>query len=326
MNTMGHENRDLVPLGAPFDTVRRGGYHKEQVNEHLERVDADLRILAADRDAAVARAAEMTKQLENQRAQIRTLEGELEKLAQPPTTVQNMSPRIQRMLRLAEEEADEIRARAEGEAADAVKRAEAEGGALRNRYQRLIAELEERRAQQDAEHKALMNKATSEAERMVREATERVARLEADGSARRQQVEDDFEIAMATRRNEAMATLAEQEAASKAEAERRVQLATAEANRRLQEATELAEHKVAEAEQRVAGLKHARTKIAGQLRDARSVLASAAEQLEPLPDEEPRSGQRQGPSSASTSSSSSPTPAPAAASRPQAREVAANRR
>ena len=60
---MGREDRELVPLGSAFDVVRRG-YDRSQVDEHLERVDADLRILAADRDAAVAKAAELSKQVD----------------------------------------------------------------------------------------------------------------------------------------------------------------------------------------------------------------------------------------------------------------------
>src|SRR5829696_27120 len=122
---MGHEDRDLLPLGSTFDVVRRG-YERGQVDEHLDRLDADLRILAADRDAAVARASELAKQLENQRAQLIVNERELARLAAMPTTMEGMSERLQRMLRLAQEEATEIRAQAEADAAEQMARAEAD--------------------------------------------------------------------------------------------------------------------------------------------------------------------------------------------------------
>ena len=64
------DDRELLPLGSGFDVVRKGGYHRAQVDEHLERIDADLRILTSDRDAAVSQASDLSKQLESARAEI----------------------------------------------------------------------------------------------------------------------------------------------------------------------------------------------------------------------------------------------------------------
>jgi DivIVA domain-containing protein len=283
---MGREDRELVPLGSAFDLVRRG-YDRAQVDEHLERVDADLRILSADRDAAVARAAELAKQVENQRTQIQKLQEELDRAVEPPTTLEGLSERLARMLRLAQEEAADIRAKAEEETAAAVARAEADAVSLRDRYQGLINELEDRRAQMEAEHQAVMAKANAEAERLVSETTEQVRRFEEESAARHRQIEEDFDIAMASRRTEAMGLLADQEAASKAEAERRVQEATAEADRRLKDATERSQHQIMAARAEVDELRAVRARIAGQLREARSVLAAATNLLEPLPEEQP---------------------------------------
>ena len=283
---MGREDRELVPLGSAFDVVRRG-YDRSQVDEHLERVDADLRILAADRDAAVSRAEELTKQLDNQRAQIGTMQSELDRSSAPPTTIEGLSERLARMLRLAQDEAADIRAQAENETAAAIAKAEADAVALRERYQQLLTELDERRVQMEAEHQKVMAKANAEAERLVSETTEEVRKLDEQAAARRRQIEEDFDIAMSSRRTEAMGLLAEQEAASKAEAQRRVHEATAEADRRLREATERARRILGDSQARVDELRSVRAKIVGQLREARSVLAEAALQLEPLPEEEP---------------------------------------
>lgn len=63
---MSDSRPDLLPMreAAPsFDVVLRG-YDRGQVAETLERLDADLRVAIADRDAAVARAADLAGQLQ----------------------------------------------------------------------------------------------------------------------------------------------------------------------------------------------------------------------------------------------------------------------
>lgn len=283
---MGHEDRDVVPLGSIFDTVRRG-YDRKQVDEHLDRVDADLRILTADRDAAVARAAELGKQVENQRVQLVNNEREMARLAASPATMEGMGDRLQRMLRLAQDEAAEIRSRAEAEASELMVRAEADGGVLRDRYQRLIAELDHRRTAMEEEHRSVMERSKVEADKIVSEAAERARQSEAETTARRVQAEEDFDIAMSARRTDAMRALAEHEATSKAEAERRVASATEEAGRRLREATEASTRMVTEAEAEVDRLHTLRARVSLQLRQVRTVLAEAIEAVEPLPDEQP---------------------------------------
>ncbi len=57
------EERELVPLGAGFDFEKRG-YNRAQVDEHLERLDADIKMLMSDRDAAISQADDLARQLE----------------------------------------------------------------------------------------------------------------------------------------------------------------------------------------------------------------------------------------------------------------------
>lgn len=275
---MGHD-RDLLPMGSTFDVSRRG-YDRAQVDAHLDRLDADLRILAADRDAAVAHAAELAKQVENQRAQLVHLEQEIARLSIPPTSMEGLSERMQRMLRLAQDEAAEITARAESEAAGAMARAEADGAALRDRYQRLIAEVDARRSDMENEHRVVMDKARAEAGRIVADATAHAQQLEGEAVARHRQIEDDFDIAMAARRADAMRSLAEQEATSKAEAERRVREATEEAARRVSEATNESRRRVTEAQTTVDRLAAVREDVSSQLLRLRSILAEATDALE----------------------------------------------
>jgi cell division septum initiation protein DivIVA len=296
------EERELVPLGAGFDITKRG-YSKMQVEEHLERVDGELRLLAADRDAAVSQAADLARQLEISRSEIDDLRGQVQRLSLPPTTLEGLSERLQRMLRLAQDEATETKARAEAEAGHIRAKAETDANALRARYEEMLRGLDNRRAEMEAEHRDVLAKARSDADEATAKAEAERVRLDAESARRRAQVEEDFDIAMASRRTEAMRALAEQEATSKADAERRLRESTEEANRRrhdaiteakarLQEATEEANRRISHAAQRVAALRQLRTRVATQLQQARSliqdaniVLENATPMLDPLPEE-----------------------------------------
>src|SRR3954469_6192995 len=154
-------DRDLVPLGTGFDVVKRG-YDKAQVEDHLERLDADLKLLAADRDAAVSQANDLARQLEKARSEIDDLRGQVDRLSLPPTTLEGLSERLQRMLKLAQEEANETKARAEAEAGHIRARAEEEGAALRSRYEQMMRDLDVRRAAMETEHKGIMEAAHAE--------------------------------------------------------------------------------------------------------------------------------------------------------------------
>ena len=57
---------------TPFTVVMRG-FDRDQVIDHLHRVDAEMRLLAADRDAASSNAAELAAHLESARDEIAEL-------------------------------------------------------------------------------------------------------------------------------------------------------------------------------------------------------------------------------------------------------------
>ncbi|HJP77822.1 MAG TPA: chromosome segregation protein [Pseudonocardiaceae bacterium] len=222
--------RDVVPLGTGFDIVKRG-YSRTQVEEHLERLDKELKLIALDRDAATAQAADMYKQMGQARTEISDLRSQVNRLSAPPTTLEGLSERLQRMLRLAQDESNEIKARAEADAGQIRARAEADANSLRARYENLIAEVDGRRVELENEHRELMEKAHADIEARNKAAEAARNKLDSEAAARRQQIEEDFDIAMSSRRTESMRVLAEQEATSKAEAERRVREATDEATR-----------------------------------------------------------------------------------------------
>src|SRR5882757_5100318 len=203
--------RDLVPLGAGFDIVKRG-YSRTQVEEHLERLDSDLRLIAADRDAAMSQAADLARQMERARHDLDELRGQVNRLSLPPTSLEGLSERLQRMLKLAQEEASDTRARAETDAVHVRSRAEADGAALRNRYEKLIAEVDGRRVELETEHREVMEKASADLKAKAKQAEDARIKADEEAQARRTQIEEDFEIAMSARRTESMKGLADQEA------------------------------------------------------------------------------------------------------------------
>lgn len=177
---------DWLPAEAPFDVVRRG-YAPEQVTAHLERLEYDLRITTANRDATNQRLNELGAQLAAAQGEADTLRAQLDRSALEPVSMSNLSDRMQRMIRLAEEEASEIRARAEAESDRQRGQLEAtlsEAAAARAAFD---AERERTRKQLAEQVHGLIAEAKSEAEETRAIAQQDAARLlqEANDEAER---------------------------------------------------------------------------------------------------------------------------------------------
>ncbi len=266
---------DLVPLRADFDVVWRG-YDKGQVRHYVEGVEAELRLLAVDRDAAVARADDLARQLEAARSEIRELREHVDRICRTPIEPDALTERLRRMAELAHDEAAEITARAQAVAEHHWATAERAATRLRERSERLVAELDARRREAEAEHRDLMRQAGERISAETRRAEQRRRELDERAAALREEVRVDFELAMSGRRAEAMAAMAEEEAAARARADQLVS-----------EAREHARRIVAEARQRVDELRARRDRIAAGLRGARELLAEADPLLHTPPDEIP---------------------------------------
>ena len=209
--------RDLLPLGTGFDVVRRG-YDRGQVEEHLDRVEADLRILTADRDAAVAQASELARALDRTRAHVEELRAQIDRLAAPPDSMEGLSERLQRMLRLAQDEAREMRSSAEQAARrtreEADERARRTVADADEQAHRTVTEADEhaRRtvAAADDQARATLDEAHRQAREMHEaaeaEAAEVRTRYDAglqDNDRRRGEMEDEHRTLMETARAEA---------------------------------------------------------------------------------------------------------------------------
>ncbi|KOS53105.1 hypothetical protein [Rhodococcus rhodochrous] len=271
-------DRDRTPSHLPFSIVRKG-FDRDEVTNYFARFEAELRVTATDRDAAAAQARDLARQLENARNEIDELRKDVDRLSVPPTTAEGMSDRISRMLRLASDEASELRARAEADAAEMISLAEQEGIRLRGDYEAMIAELAERRKAFEAEHARTMSEARAHAARIVAAAEAERDRLAAEAEAKRDQVQQDFEIAMSERRSKVLGALDELERSSKAEAEQRLEIASREAARRLEIATEQSERKIANARDLTEELRVLRGRILSQLDGVRGQLEAVPSML-----------------------------------------------
>ena len=258
--------------GEGFAVVRRG-YDQAQVEEALDRAEADYRVVMADRD-------ELARTMDRAREEIEGLRAEVGRLAAAPISGEDLSERLGHMLALAQQETATLRSEAAaqaravgeqarnraratvaaatqhahqiGERAEALARqraADAEEQAwqvlseatrqaqeLRKAIEEAAAEAEQRRRAMTDEQHELLERARSDAERIAREADADQTRRDQNAAARRRQLEHDFETAMTARRAEATAALAEAEKLRRrAEDERRD--AAADAAARLAAAT-----------------------------------------------------------------------------------------
>jgi cell division septum initiation protein DivIVA len=202
-------SNEWLPAQIPFDLVRRG-FAPDQVTAHLERLEYDLRIATANSDATNQRLFELTAHLSAVQAEADDLRAQLDHLALEPVSMTGLSNRMQRMIRLAEEEAAEIRARANAEsdqvravataatAATAAEREAFDGERERTRRQlaeqvknlvgEATAEAENLRATAVAQAEAALTAATTEADQLLTEARNEstravaAARAEADST------------------------------------------------------------------------------------------------------------------------------------------------
>jgi len=95
---------------AGFPVVRRG-YDPDAVEVYLRRLDTQVEILAADRDAAVEQSRQMGVELEACRARVERLRGQVSALSEPGLIMDSASDRVRLMLRLVEDDIHELPSR-----------------------------------------------------------------------------------------------------------------------------------------------------------------------------------------------------------------------
>jgi cell division septum initiation protein DivIVA len=268
------DDDELVPLRPGFDLVMRG-YRRSQVKQYMQSVEQELALVAADRDANATLVSDLTRQVEDLRAQNAELRRKVDQMCATPIDPAAVPLRLRRTVELAKQEAAEITARAQAAAENCWAGAEEAAERLRGQYIGLLGELDSRRTEMEAEHRTLMRQTQVEVDAMTTAAERRSAEIDGLAERRRAEIESDFEVAMAARRTAAMREIAEQREAAKIEAQRTIAEATTAAQRRLHEATTEAERLVHTAKTEAEDLIESATATAA---DTRRAADDAADQ------------------------------------------------
>jgi cell division septum initiation protein DivIVA len=289
--------------GPGFDIVLRG-YERKQVDERLARI-------AVDRRAAAERVAALERRVEQLRVELQDAQRGAAGRVEP--SYAGLGARVEKILRLAEEEAAELRAEALGQAENVGKAAQTAAGQVRVRAEQ---DGRARREQVRQETATLLDRAGTQAAQVRAEATTEAAasRDEAEGvlAAARSgvaQATAEFEVSLATRRDHAERDLAaRQEAAERHlsetteqadqlrldaqklrdQAERRSQQLLNTARRQAEdtvgEARATADRARSDAARELAALTRRRDSINAQLSNVRQMLATLTGVAVPGPD------------------------------------------
>ena len=292
------EDRDLVPLKPGFDVVWHG-FDRAQVKQYLEDLEEEIKLISADRNAALSQVADLTEQLRSAHTRITELNKQVAELVELPKNLDDLDDRCRRMVQLAHHQAGEITARAQAAATHSWSGAEEAAAKLRTGYEVLLAELDKQRQEVRSHHSTVVDQARTQVAEMTTASANRQRELDAQAEQRRRQIEDEFERQMATERQALAKEIEQQRAeartdterrirAAKEEAERRVTASKDEAERRQRETTEDCARRVGDATRQVRDLQTLRGRITDQLKSAHTLLRDAGPLLDPLEDEQPR--------------------------------------
>ncbi len=278
MCPMDRDNpQDIFPhdgAAHSFDVVIRG-YDRSQVHDVVDRLDGELRVALADKDASAARAADLAATLAKAQAELEALRQTAKSAAAP--NFESMGARISHMLQLAEEEANDIR-RIAGEeherSQSELKATKEHGEQIRTKAQAEVkrmteeAQAEARRVTEEAE--AAAAKTVAEAQKQSAELGERARasaeQAELDSKARVAKMEEDFQLAQKARRAEAARVEQERDQSSRRDAQSRIE-----------KAQRKSDDMVAAAEKRVTDLDTQRAELHSRLVDVREILGRLPE-------------------------------------------------
>ena len=187
---------------ATFSVARRG-YDRAQVDDRLARLTAELEAAAAGRNAAVDDVRTLTRQRDNSRneaqaarsanselrAEVERLRTQVSELSIIPHTVDGMSERLQQMVRIAQEEVNDMRTRATASAAQVLTLAQAEADELRDRSVTERREFEEERRAAEESWRAQLDETQTRLDELRHDSDGQMARLDAELSERRSRAE-----------------------------------------------------------------------------------------------------------------------------------------
>ena len=268
-----------------FAVVRRG-YDRAQVDEQIDMLSTQLRTAVAARESAASEVDVLSRRLEasigdvqaarsdsaQRRSEVDKLRAQVAELSTIPHTVDGMSERLQQMVRIAQDEVNDMRQRATSSAAHVLALAQAEADELRERSEKERHEFEtERRSAQEA-LRSQLEESRTRLEQLRNESDGQRARLDAELADRRAAADKQFAAEMEERRSAMLAELAAQEAARREDAGRILESAAQQARAQLADAGAESQRVRAEARQEVAGAQR-------ELEELRALQHQVSEQL-----------------------------------------------
>jgi chromosome segregation ATPase len=274
-------------------TVVRRGYDRAQVDEQIDMLSTQLRTALSARESAVAEVEVLSRRLEasigdvqvarsesaQRRGETDKLRAQVAELSTIPHTVDGMSERLQQMVRIAQDEVNDMRQRATSSAAHVLALAQAEADELRERSEKERHEFEtERRTAQDA-LRSQLEESRTRLEQLRSESDGQRARLDAELADRRAATDKQFAAEMEERRSAMLAELAAQEAARREDAGRILESAAQQARAQLADAAAEtqriraeARHDVAAAQRELEELRALQHQVSEQLTSVRALL------------------------------------------------------
>ncbi|MFD4671410.1 DivIVA domain-containing protein [Lentzea sp. NPDC058450] len=168
---------ELVPLRTWFG-LRWRGYDRDEVDDYVAELEAELRLVTADRDASEARAEALATRLVTVQEENAALQDGLHRICLTPIDPKGLPERLARMVALAEEERRDVIRDAQLKALMIVGEAEQRARDLDEQSAAQREEIREdfrlamsaRRAEAMRALAELRNVARDEAERIVAEA------------------------------------------------------------------------------------------------------------------------------------------------------------
>jgi chromosome segregation ATPase len=292
---VSERDNGLLPLRREYAQVWHG-FDRNEVRQYLDHLEAHVRRITTDRDAAMAQASALAREVETERREMVKLQSRVEELKKPPERLEDLDERMQRTATLANARAEEITSRAQVAAEKHWSESTEVSTKLRERYQKLINDLDTQAEALHAEHENALKSTRAEVSKLTVEAARRREQMDAAAELKRRNIEREFASTMAAQRAALEKHIADQSTASKnqaerriaeatAEAKRRIDEATAEAKRRLDEATTTAAQRTTAANRKVERLAEIREQARASLRAADEVLKRSEAAMVPLKDE-----------------------------------------
>ncbi|QXQ14981.1 hypothetical protein [Skermania piniformis] len=255
----------------PFKEVRPG-FDPGEVRRRVSRAETELRAAENDRDKAAERSRALKVELDQVRAEIDSLRAKVMRMATRRVDTDGMSERVARMLQLAHEEAEEVRAGARVDTSDQITVAEKRAAELRTEAEEKLADAVSKREGIDSDYDSTLERARAEAIGLIEAAHAEADAVRSRAKADREAAERDFEAALSARRVELTEEHDELEAQFTTAARRRLESAEAEAARMLHDANSRADAELSQANEFYDKSRVLRGRIIAQLLGIRGQL------------------------------------------------------